>query len=235
MNRFYWVRSWDPYNGWVDVYEGWDQALAENWRHLVNPGALVIADIFDVTVGARGEWLPRETWQSYGGGGGGAYRDPRQIDAPLPVLPPGLKWTSLAQGDVPIKKAYYYDATASVKISHDRASIENMLRAKGMKLIDYSEKPASGGYREVHLIALATIDAGTVPWKVPWFVPGDSSTLLTVKTAPASSGAPALTGAGGMSAGEIAALATLGVLGAGTGWALWRRHKGKPFLPRLRA
>lgn len=236
--QYFWVRDWTPYGGWSDYYQGWDAAIAHDFRAHTQAGAFVIADIFDVD---QNHWLPRETWQSYSpGGGGGRPRTETPWDAgggaPPPAdLPPGLVWTALPAGtDVTLKKNYYYDALASVKTSHDLPAIRAMLVSKGMKILTLDEQPPQAGYRIVHVVALATADAGTVPWKVPWFVPGDSSSLVSAKTAPAVKGLPARPPSGSETGPIVAGLLVAGLVGA-TGWALWRRHQGKPILPKLSA
>ncbi len=62
MTRFYWVRTYDQYNGWSTFYEGWEEPLARDYIGRTQAGSYVIADIFSVD---QNRWLPREVWQSY--------------------------------------------------------------------------------------------------------------------------------------------------------------------------
>lgn len=83
MSTFYWVRTYDQYNGWGTFYEGWERPLAEDFHGRVQAGALVIADMLDDTPGAQ--WR-RETWQSYQ-----PYTvpgQPRDVGGGMPPLPP---------------------------------------------------------------------------------------------------------------------------------------------------
>ncbi len=228
-SRFYWVRTYDPLNGWATYYEGWDDVIARDFRAHSQAGALVIADIFDV---ATNGWLPREQWQSYspGPGGGGnrtstPWADGGTVDDVLPLPPDPKDWKPLTiGGDLPVKKGYWYHALASVKANHAKSAIVSTLQSKGLTVVKYVES-GTGDYKNVDITAFATADGGSLPTKVPWPLSMADDTHVTKLEYAAKSGAPPISTTDSTSVGAWAfGLAAAGGLGYG-GYRLYKRYK----------
>jgi hypothetical protein len=102
-----------------------------------------------------------------------------------------VSWQELPQGQTfTLQPGMLYSVTASVKQTHTRADLVNFIQDQGLVLHELQD-PAAGqaapGYRVVAMQAQAT-RATQIPWAVPWYLPGDSSTLLHVWASPPENG-----------------------------------------------
>lgn len=140
-----------------------------------------------------------------------------------------MGWTSLPSGqDVTVTPPNFYAAIAEVSNSHSTAQIQNLLKSKGFTLINYQDpaqlpgQTPKSGYRFVAVIGQATQKA-SIPWAVPWWLPGDSSTLLTAWITPPGVTPISLpiTPKPDASSGWVVAMFL--TLGASIGYLLWRK------------
>jgi hypothetical protein len=142
-----------------------------------------------------------------------------------------VSWTALPSGEaITLAPGYIYAASASVKSSHTTQDIRNLAASHGLTVLDLTDPAAisgqtpDSGYRFVAITVAAT-QSGTLPWGVPWYVPGDSSTILQAWVEPSQSapaGEPPVPAAPSASPWPWIVAATLV---GGLGYALWKRHK----------
>lgn len=138
-----------------------------------------------------------------------------------------MSWTSLPAGNaVSLVAGYWYAIVAIVKSSHSTTDIKNLAAQDGLELYtltdpaDVPGKSPPSGYRYVAAQARAT-KAGSIPWAVPWWVPGDSSTMLEAWASPPNPHAPALPPPTADAAPVWPWLLGLGLAG-GAGYLWWR-------------
>jgi hypothetical protein len=140
-----------------------------------------------------------------------------------------MSWTSLPSGQaIPLVAGYFYALTAEVSNAHAAADIKSLAASKGFTLIDYQDpttvpgQTPKSGYRFLATQFQAT-QAGTLPWGVPWYVPGDSSTLLQAWVAPPNPSSPAVPASVSSPSTWPWILGSVGALGLG--WWLWKKHR----------
>ena len=144
-----------------------------------------------------------------------------------------MTWTELPQGEsIAIKAGYFYAATAQVKNNHDSASIQSLIKGKGVQLFDYKDPApptpgvtAPSGYRIVAAQIYAPKDAGTLPWGVPGILSwADDTHIIRAWAAPKDPSQPARPPSppGEPPWGWII-LGLTGAAGAGLWW--WSRHR----------
>lgn len=140
-----------------------------------------------------------------------------------PSAPAESDWKSLSvDGNVPIKKDYWYRAAALVKTRWTKTDIVNKAKKYGLVITDYSEGPVSGSYRTVSLKGYATVDipAGfpTSSW-VPSFIDDSHATKVEY----AAPGKPAIQT---IQQDEFPwGWVLLGAGAAGAGYWIWRRKR----------
>jgi hypothetical protein len=118
----------------------------------------------------------------------GSWTGPASTGKPSGTSPPnGAGWTVLdPTQEIQLTPGGWYAIVAMVKSTHSEADIASLAAKYGL-VFEQVEDPASplvpplpdadAGYRYFACIVQATT-AGTLPVKVPWFVPGDSSHVV---------------------------------------------------------
>lgn len=145
-----------------------------------------------------------------------------------------MGWTELPAGhDVVIKAGFTYSALARVKVNHTKSDILARLQSFGLKVLGLDDPSTvncgntSSNYRCVGVMALATRDAGSVPWESPVPFLDSSGLIKAFYLPPGSTPLPA----GASSNSSMAPIVVVGTIGLGAlAWWAWRRKQwGKGF------
>lgn len=88
-----------------------------------------------------------------------------------------LNWSQLPNDQsIILRSGYYYAVLVSVSTSYSDDTIKQQASNRGLQIIDWKEQgdgsfqpvDPNTSHRYVHLIVLATRDAGSIPWSSPW-------------------------------------------------------------------
>lgn len=140
-----------------------------------------------------------------------------------------MSWVELPPGhDVVIKKGFTYSALARVKVNHSRADILARLKSYGLEVQGFDDPSkvdcgnTSSNYRCVGVLALATRDAGSVPWGSPLPLLDETSLVKAYYAGPGDlpQGKPSST-----SSTMEWLLALAGAGGLGALWWWLRKHR----------